>query len=282
MLSQTSLGILSATLSLASVAPLHAAPAASAGIAIVSTATYHVERHGSQVTVKDANEKTLVTCTAATPTIQCVFARNKPSETITPRSKKAFYQPIFTLEDQNGRHLWSTLVPVVSPTHFQFVYNVDITGIKILLDNKPSDTSPADQHQPSASRLFIILGADGRPLSAGDNLGNKFALTPTGGSLTDPDGKVLFQAQGTPNNGAIFTGPDGMGGSVKTTNTGAIINLNGTKFVIKKVTKNGKTYSSFPWNGHNVMVDQSCTLGFTSDGDLTVDVSSTAKTAASK
>lgn len=279
MTSRIPLGILSTALAFAIAAPLHAAPTASAA-APVDSMTYHIERHNQQVTVKNASGKMLATFFATTPTIQGVLAKAAPSAGVVPINKNSSHQPMFTLEDQNGKRLWSTLVPVLSPTNFRLIYNADMSGTELVLDHQTENTS--DHSQPLASRLFFMLDADGHPLSAGDNLGNKFAISPTGASLTDSDGKVLFKAQGTPNDGAIFSGPDGMTGSVKTTDTGASVNLNGIKFEIKKVTKDGKEYSSFPWNGHNVLVEQPCTLGFTSDGDLTVNIPEAAKTTATK
>ncbi len=280
MISRTAITVLSATLALAAVAPLYAAPT-SAELATVSTATYHIERHGSQVLVKDANERMLAKFSAATSTIKCVIARNMLSGDAASNSETAAHQPRLTLEDQNGRWLWSTLVPMAHLKHFRFVYNVDFSGTKLMFDNNPDNTPPPDQSHPKASHLFVVLGSDGRPLSGGDNLGDKYMISSAGATLTEADGTVT-KMQRTSDNSASVVSSDGTTGSVKTTDLGAIVNLNGTSFVIKKVVKDGKTYSSFPWNGHNVMVDQSCTLGFTSDGDLTVDVPSAAKTAASR
>ena len=105
MISRTAITVLSATLALAAVAPLHAAPT-SAELATVSTATYHIERHGSQVLVKDANERMLAKFSAATSTIKCVIARNMLSGDAASNSETAAHQPRprLTLEDQNCSH----------------------------------------------------------------------------------------------------------------------------------------------------------------------------------
>ncbi len=276
-----SLGILSAALAFAIAAPLHAAPTTSAA-APVDSVTYHIDRHNQAVTVKDANEKTLATFFAMTPTIQGVFTKAAAaSDTgIASTDKKALHRLRFTLEDQAGRQLWSTIVPVVSPLKFSFSYNADVSGLQLTIAHQTEDTSATDQ--PPFSRLVMVIGPDGRPVSMSD--GHKtynIAISPTSASFIGQDGEILLKGQGTPNDGAVFTTPTG-NGSVKTTDTGAVVNLNGTKFEIKKVTKDGKVYSSFPWNGHNVLVEQPSTLSFTSDGDLTVNIPKTDKATVSK
>ncbi len=262
MIFRFSLGLLFATLAFAAAMPLHAAPAASAP---VDSVTYHIERYNQQITVKDADEETLATCTTATPEILAILTKVVP------------HQLLFTLEDQGGKQLWSTPIPVISPAKFSFQYSTDISGTKISVTHQQKDTS--DSTQPPFSRAVIVIGSDGRPVSMSD--GHKtynFAVTPTGGSITGPDGKILVQKG---KNGIDVSGPEGNAAHLNPDGTGTM-QINGTDIAITKVTKDGKTYQSFPWNGHKVLVEQSCTWSVTTDGDLTVNAPSTAKTTASK
>jgi len=261
MMSRTSLGILSAALAFAIAAPFHAAPAASAQAAPAGAVIYQIERHNQQVTVKDADGKMLVMCTATTPTIQGVLMKNATDGGVISADRTVPHHSTFTLEDQNGRRLWSTVVPVVSPNRLSFKYNPDVSGSQLIIAHQTEDTSNPDQ--TPISRLVMVLGPDGRPVSMSD--GHKtysIAISPTSVSLTDPTGKTIR--------------------SIEIKNTGAIVNLNGTKLEIKQVTKDGKVYTSFPWNGHYVLIEQSCNWNITSDGNLTVSAPSTAKTTASK
>ena len=280
MISRFSLSLFSATLAFAAAVSLHAAPAAAVQAAPADSVTYHIERHGQQVTVKDANEKTLITRLATTQTIQEVFTKAVPNPNAAFTHKKVADQIMFTLEDQTGRRLWSTPVPVVSPNQISFVYNTKMVGSQLIIGHQAEDTSARDQ--PPFSRLVIVIGLDGRPVSMSD--GHKtynIAISPTESSFTGQDGKVLLETHVKANNTIAFTTPDGTG-SAQATGTSVAINLNGTTVSAKTVKKDGKTYLSFPWNGHNVLVEQPCTISFTNDGDLTVNIPSTAKTTASK
>ena len=265
------LGVLAATLALAVAAPLYAAPTPAAP---ADSITYHIERHNQQVTVKDANEKTLVICRATTPTLQGIFVKNVLNGTVST-DKKTPGQLRFMLEDQNGLRLWSTLVPVTSPLQVGFKYGPEINGSVFVVTHQAEETS--DPNQPPALRLVWVMGLDGHPVSMSDGVRTmNFAINPTGISVTNPSGKVLMKSESTPKDGTVFSTSDGASGSVKTTDTGSVIDINGTQTMVKKVTKDGKVYSSFPWNGHHVLAEQPCSISVTSDGDLTVNAPSTA------
>jgi hypothetical protein len=265
MTSRFPLGILSAVLALA--APLHAAPAAANTVDSVS---YQIERHNQQVTVKDAKGKTLVTCTAVTPTLQGIFARqlNRAGAVSTDKTPSPL---TFTLEDQNGLKLWSTIVPVISANQVSFKYNDNMSGSQLVVGHQTENTSDADQRP--FLRLVILIGPDGRPISMSDGHETyKIAINPTDTSVVGQDGKTLMQMHVHPNKTATFVTPDGIG-SAAASDSGVALNLNGKTVSAKMVTKEGKHYLSFPWNGHNVLVEQPCTVNFTADGDLTINTS---------
>lgn len=159
MISRIALGVLSAMLAFADALPLYAAPAASAPVNLM---VYHIERHGQQVTVKDANEKTLVTCTAATPTIQGGVVWSAAGRAAnTPR------ELTITLKDQNSRNLWSTPVLVVYPQSISLgCYDDTGSGTQIVV--RTTQVNPADPDYVPASGFSFAIGADGRLVSFGD------------------------------------------------------------------------------------------------------------------
>ena len=274
MISRTMIGVLSAMFASAVAAPLHAAPAAAAAPA--ASVTYHIERHNQQVTVKDANEKVLAAFPTTTPTIQgiCMWGAVGPAaDTSAARSLT------LTLKDQNGRRLWSTPVLVAYPQIISVNYN-STAGGTLLMINTTQDSTPNPDYPP-ASGLSVTIGADGRPMSFGDASHRyKYVYEPQGFSVVDPDGKVIehinadthkFEIAGTAGNSLHFN-QDGTG----------TMRINGTNIAIDSVTKDGKVYQSFPWNGHKVLIEQGCNWNVTTDGDLTVNAPSIAKTTARK
>ena len=272
------LGILSAVFALAT--PLHAAPAAAKTVDSVS---YQIERHNQQVTVKDANGKTLVMCTAVTPTLRGIFARQLDKinlDKINTVSADKTPSPLtFTLEDQNGLKLWSTIVPVISANQVSFKYNDNMSGSQLVVSHQTENTSDADQRP--FLRLVVVIGPDGRPISMSDGHETyKIAINPTGASLVGQDGKALMQMHVQPNKTVTFVTPDGIG-SAAANNSAVALNLNGKTVSAKMVTKEGKHYLSFPWNGHNVLVEQPCTVNFTTEGDLTINTPSANSTSVS-
>ncbi len=289
MISRIALGVLSATLAVAA-SPLYADPAASSQAAPAASMTYHIERHGPQVTVKDADEKTLTTFSTATTNLQTpttnlqgVLIR------ITPPGAKAsavsaLDKITLMLEDQNGRLFWSTPVPITFPLQTNVSYNPDVGGTLLIVNHQTEDASDSsDPSQPPPSRLTFVIGPDGRPLSFGDATHQfKYVYEANGFSLIGSDGKVLIHGE-TTKNGVDISAKNSVMAHLNLNQDGTgTMQLNGTNIPIGKVVKDGKTYSSFPWNGHKVLVDQSCSWSVTSDGDLTVNGPAPAKTTASK
>ena len=153
-----SLGLLPAVLAIA--APLHAAPAPPVA-APLNLMVYHIERHGQQVTIKDANEKTLTTFSDATPLLQGLLSWSATSRAAnTPRSLA------LTLKDQNGRNLWSTPVAVVYPQSIS-VGSYDDTGSDTQLVVRTTQANPADPDYLPASGFNFGVGTDGRLVSFG-------------------------------------------------------------------------------------------------------------------
>lgn len=186
MISRVSLGILFAALAFAIAAPLHAAPAASV-TAPIDSVTYHIERHNQQVMVKDANEKTLVTCTAATQTIQGFFVWSAAGPAAnTPR------RLTLTLKDENSRSLWSTPVSVVYPQSVS-VGCYDDTGSGTQLVVRTTRANPADPDYLPASSLSFAVGADGRLISFGSASHQyKYVHEADTFSVVDQDGQTVI------------------------------------------------------------------------------------------
>ncbi len=266
-----SLGILFAALAFAIAAPLHAAPSVAAP---ADSMTYHIERHNQQVIVTDADGKALTTFSAATPTLQGLFTWSAAGPTAnTPRSLT------LTLKDLNGRRLWSTPVSVVYPQIVSVNYPSTADGT--LLTINTTQDNPFNTEWPPASGVSFVVGADGRPLNFGVGSHQfKYVYEPHGFSVVDQNGKTLMHGDFAANNLDIGS-PAGYGLHLNQDGTGAM-NVNGTEIAINKITKDGKVYQSFPWNGHNVLIEQSCSWNVTSDGDLTVSAPSTGSKSASK
>ncbi len=184
MMSRLSLGTLSAALAFAIAAPLHAAPPVAAP---VNSMIYHIERRNQQVTVKDADEKTLVTCTAATQTIQGFFVWSAAGRAAnTPRKLT------LTLKDQNSQNLWSTLVSVVYPQTIS-VGCYDDTGSGTQLVVSTTQANPANPDYPPASDLSFAVGADGRLVSFGNASHQyKYVYEAQSFSIVDQDGKTII------------------------------------------------------------------------------------------
>ena len=282
MISRIALGVLSATLAVAA-SPLYADPAASSQAAPAASMTYHIERHGPQVTVKDADEKTLTTFSTATTNLQGVLIRTTP-----PGAKASAVSALdkitLMLEDQNGRLFWSTPIPITFPLQTNVSYNPDVGGTLLTVNHQTEDASDSsDPSQSPPSRLTFVIGPDGRPVSFGDATHQfKYVYEANGFSLIGSDGKVLIHGE-TTKNGVDISAKNSVMAHLNLNQDGTgTMQLNGTNIPIGKVVKDGKTYSSFPWNGHKVLVDQSCSWSVTSDGDLTVNGPALAKTTASK
>jgi hypothetical protein len=259
------LGIVAAPLAVAAASPLHAAPAA---------VTYHIERYNHLVTVKDANEKTLTTFSAATPTLQGLFtwsAANPPIN--TPRTLT------LTLKDQNGKRLWSSPVPVAYPQNINVSFNTNAEGTQLAINTVQDN--PSNSNYPPASGLVFVVGANGRPMSFGDGTHQfRYVYEANRFSVVDKDGKTLMHGDFAAKNLDIGSpAADGLHLSQDGTGT---MQINGTSIAIDKVTKDGKTYQSFPWNGHKVFIEQDCNWNVTTDGDLTINAPSIDKTTASK
>ena len=274
MISRTPIGLLSATLALAATSPLHAVPTAPADTATVSTATYHVERHGSQVTVKDADGKLLATFSAATPTIRGLYLWGAAGPAAnTPRSLS------LTLRDQNGGRLWSTPVPVVYPQTVSVNYNSTAGGALLMINTTQNDAPDPDY--PPASGLSFTLGADGRPIDFSDTSHRyTYVYEPHGFSIVDQCGKVVEHVDIDTKKFEI-TGPAGYNLHLNQDGTGTM-QINKMSIAIDKVTKDGMIYQSFPWNGHKVFIGMGCNWNVTSDGDLTVNAPAPDKKAARK
>ena len=184
MTTRFSLGLLPAILAIA--APLHAAPA-SPVVAPVSLMVYHIERHNQQVTIKDANEKTLITFADATPTLQgfCVWSAASRAAN-KPRSLT------LTLKDQNGRNLWLTPVTVVYPQSIS-VGSYDDTGSDTQLVVRITQANPADPDYLPASGINFAVGADGRLVSLGAGSRQyRYVYGADTFSIVDQDGQGVF------------------------------------------------------------------------------------------
>ena len=274
MTSRFSLGLLSATLAFAAAAALHASPAAPAQAAPAASMTYHIERHGQQVLDKDANEKTLTTFSAATPTLQGLFTWSAAGLTAdTPRTLA------LTLKDQNGRRLWFTPVAVAYPQNISVNFNTTSEGTQLVINT--TQPNPSNPDYPPATGLTFVVGADGRPESFRDASHRfKYVYQAHGFSVVDQDGKTVMHGNFDTASSEIGS-PLGFNLHLSQDGTGTM-QINGNTIVIDKITKDGKTYQSFPWNSHKVLVEQGCNWNVTSDGDLTVNAPSATQTAASK
>ncbi len=184
MISLFSLGLLSATLAFAAAAPLHAAPAAAPPVNLM---VYHIERHGQQVTVKDANEKPLTTFFNATPVLQGIFVWSAARRAAnTPRKLT------LTLKDQNGRNLWSTPVSVVYPQSIS-VGSYDDTGSDTQLVVRTTQANPADPDYLPASGFNFAVGADSRLVSFGAALRQyKYVCEGDTYSVVDQNGQTVI------------------------------------------------------------------------------------------
>ncbi len=262
------------TMAFAVAAPLHSAFAGSAMPAAVLSATYHIERHNQKVSVEDANGKALAAFSAATPSIQGSFTW---SATVLSANKVPILT--LTLKDGSGRSLWSTPVSVVYPQTIAVNYNSTAGGT--LLSITATQNNTPDPDYPPASGLLFTIGQDGRPISFGDAAHQyKYIYAPHGFSVVGPDGKTVMQGSDNASNLEINS-PSGFRLHMNLDGTGTM-QLNGMNIPIEKVTKDSKVYVSFPWNGHTVLIEQSCNWNITSDGDLTINAPTTGRAAAIK
>ena len=277
MISKISVGVLLSAFAFAIAAPCGAAPITPAQAPTAVVVAYVLQNHDQHVTVKDGDGKTLRTAQAGTPTLQLVISITSAppasptaaspslaapdSAVVKPKSR----QVSLLLRDQNGLRLWSQLLPMAPQMH-TFTFSATSssaakgTRLELTFSTKKSETATAsDESEPPP----IIMTID----SHGQFVGMKGA---------DKEMKIAANRSGV-----TFTGPDGSGESAsvnlnKDASAGMMV-INGTQIPIERVKRNGKSYLSFPWNGHKVLVGDGCNFSVTSDGDLTVDPPSGSK-----
>lgn len=255
---------------LAAVAYALAAPARAAADSV----TYIVNNHNQTVTVKDGSGGTLFSRHISTPNVIALLTRNAPATgasvpTLPPR---------FTVEDANGLRLWSATIPLASPMRFHWNFDTGDPGTRFSFahSDTPANASP-DASGPPPKQLAVTLGGDGSPLNFKvDDKTYPFTRSPNGFSMDTPAGKIEAK---TTVQGIAVTGPSGSGASIafNKNGKGGTMTINGETIPLTVVKLNGKEYSSFPWNGHTVRVQDGCTYALDFNGDLTIDAPATAK-----